>query len=63
MQYAFEPANPGRQHFNASQESGEAEGQLLKHSTAREKLLGFFAELIIEFCYTIQRKISDMKVG
>jgi hypothetical protein len=55
--------NPGRRHFNAKQEPGEAEGQLLKQATAREKILKMFAELKIEFCYTIHRKDSDLKVG
>jgi len=63
MQFAFEPVNPGRRHFNASQESGEAEGQLFKQATAREKILKMYAELIIELCYTIHRKNSDLKVG
>ncbi len=63
MQFVFEPANPGRRHFNASHESGEAEGQLAKQATTSEKILKMFAELIIEFCYTIHRKNSDLKVG
>jgi hypothetical protein len=63
MRYAFEPVNPGRRHFKVSQEPGEAEGQLAIQATAREKILKMVAELIIEFCYTIHRKNSDLKVG
>ena len=63
MRFASAPVNPGRRHFNASQEPGEAEGQLLKQASAREKILKMFAGLIFEICFTNHYIISDLKAG